>query len=95
MSVSDGRGAIRIGGESKLDWIRRCVPLERGTPSRDTFGRVFAALDPPEFEACFVRWMRGLCQVRTDEVVAIDGKSARGSLSVNQRGINLVSARAR
>ncbi|WP_338640805.1 transposase family protein [Burkholderia pyrrocinia] len=55
-------------GESRLDRMRRYVPLGRGIPSNDTFGRVFAALDPLEFEACFVRWMRGLCQALVDEV---------------------------
>ncbi|WP_260427277.1 MULTISPECIES: hypothetical protein [unclassified Burkholderia] len=61
-------------------------------PSRDTFGRVFAALDPLEFEASFVRWMRGLCPALADEVVAIDDKSVRGSRGTNQRGSHLVSA---
>ncbi|MGU7780707.1 ISAs1 family transposase [Burkholderia sp. PU8-34] len=92
LSGADSWVAIQIWGESKLDWLRRYVPLERGIPSHDTFGRVFAALDPLEFEACFVRWMRGLCPALADEVVAIDGKTVRGSRSANQRGIHLVSA---
>ncbi|BAX60971.1 ISAs1 family transposase [Burkholderia stabilis] len=92
LSGADSWVAIQIWGESKLDWLRRYVPLEHGIPSHDTFGRVFAALDPLEFEACFVRWMRGLCPALADEVVAIDGKTVRGSRSANQPGIHLVSA---
>ena len=92
LSGADSWIAIQIGGKSKLDWLRRYIPLERGIPSHDTFGRIFAALDPLEFETCFVRWMRGLCPVLADEVVAIDGKTMRGSCSANQHGIHLVSA---
>ncbi|MCA8036359.1 MULTISPECIES: hypothetical protein [Burkholderia cepacia complex] len=33
-----------------------------------------------------------LCPAPADEVVAIDGKSVRGSRSTNQRGIHLISA---
>ncbi|WP_175942601.1 transposase family protein [Burkholderia pyrrocinia] len=81
---ADSRVAIQIGDTSKLDWMRRHVPTQRGIPSHDTFCRVL--LDPPEFEASFVRWMRGLCQAPADEVVAIDKKTraahaAQGSLA--------------
>ncbi|WP_230965790.1 MULTISPECIES: ISAs1 family transposase [Burkholderia] len=92
LSGADSWGAIQVWGESKLDWLRRYVPLERGIPSHDTLGRRFAALDPLEFETRFVRWMRGLCPVPADEVVAIDGKTVRGSRSANPHGIHVVLA---
>ncbi|WP_243751175.1 transposase family protein [Paraburkholderia sp. BL10I2N1] len=34
--------------------------MDQGIPSHDTFGRVFAALNPKQFEACFIRWMSRL-----------------------------------
>ncbi|WP_230942982.1 transposase family protein [Burkholderia cepacia] len=76
-----GSGANR----SSTGCVDTC-PWKRGIPSHDTFGRVFAALDPLEFEASFVRWKRGLCPALADEVVAIDDKSVRGSRGTNQRG---------
>jgi len=68
------------------------MPLQHGIPSHDTFGRVFAALNPRQFEACFIRWMRHLCPALTDQVVAIGGKTVRGSHQAGQRAIHLVSA---
>ncbi|CAE6866802.1 hypothetical protein R75461_08327 [Paraburkholderia nemoris] len=58
---ADGWVSIQLWGEEKLDWLRQHMPLAQGIPSHDTFGRVFAALNPKQFEACFIRWMSGLC----------------------------------
>ncbi|WP_175964473.1 transposase family protein [Burkholderia pyrrocinia] len=48
-------------GEAKLDWQRRHILLVQGILSRDTFGRVFAALNQKQCEACSKRWMSGPC----------------------------------
>jgi predicted transposase YbfD/YdcC len=92
LSGADSWVAIQIWGEEKLEWLRGHIPLERGIPSHDTFGRVFAALDPKQFEACFIRWMSHLFPALADQVVAIDGKTVRGSRQADQRAIHLVSA---
>lgn len=89
---ADNWFAISVWGEAKLDWLRRYVPLKQGIPSHDTFGRVFAALDPRQFEACFIRWVSRLCPALADQVAAIDGKTVRGSRQAGQRAIHLVSA---
>jgi hypothetical protein len=34
--------------------------LPHGIPSHDTFGRVFARLDPQAFQQCFLSWIRPL-----------------------------------
>ncbi|HYS62338.1 MAG TPA: ISAs1 family transposase [Paraburkholderia sp.] len=79
LSGADSWIGIELWGNAKLDWLRRHIPLEHGIPSHDTFGRVFAALNPKQFEACFIRWMSGLCPTLAGQVVAIDGKTVRGS----------------
>ena len=47
-------------------------------PSHDTFGRVFARLDPKQFEECFLNWVRSLNE-KIAGVVALDGKTLRRS----------------
>ncbi|VVE84473.1 transposase family protein [Pandoraea sputorum] len=42
---------IELWGQAKLEWLRRHIPLKNGIPSHDTFGPMFAALDPEQFEA--------------------------------------------
>ena len=49
--------------------------IARGIPSHDTFGDVFARLDPTQFQNCFVSWTQAIAQLLPGEVVAIDGKT--------------------
>lgn len=86
--------SIEVWGEVRLDWLRQFVPLENGIPSHDTIARVFAALDSKRFQASFLRWMSSLCPSLEGQIVAIDGKTARGShdRSIGKRAIHMVSA---
>lgn len=69
---------VETFGNAKLPWLSTFLTLPRGVPSHDTFGRVFAALDPDAFERCFGKWMAALRQSGT-RLLAIDGKSIRRS----------------
>lgn len=71
---------IEAWAKERIDWLRGFLVLEHGIPSHDTFGRVFAALNPREFEAAFRRWVGQLVPaLGPDAVVAIDGKTSRRS----------------
>jgi predicted transposase YbfD/YdcC len=72
------------------------VKLRNGIPGHDTIRRVFEALSPAVLESRLVEWVQSLCGTHEGRVVAIDGKSLRGSRSA-ARGIgalHLVSAYA-
>src|SRR5665213_253110 len=66
-------------GKAKEAWLRTFLSLPGGIPSHDTFRRVFSLLDPEHFCACFRNWTQSLRQAVSQEIVAIDGKTARGS----------------
>lgn len=81
-------------GKAKQPWFQTFLDLPHGIPSHDTFGRVFAALDPEQFQACFLRWAQGLQEVTQGQVVALDGKTLRRShdRAKGKSAIHVVSA---
>src|ERR1700722_20069946 len=49
---ADGWADIERFARAKLDFFRTFLDLPNGIPSHDTFGRVFALLDPAALLAC-------------------------------------------
>lgn len=84
---------VEAFGHAKRDWLRTFLALPHGIPAHDTFGRVFAALDPAQFEASFRSWVAAVAAV-TAGTVAIDGKTLRRShdASAGKDALVLVSA---
>jgi predicted transposase YbfD/YdcC len=80
-------------GNDRLDWLRTFLKLESGVPSHDTFGRVFAMLDPAELMACVQQWIDELGR-EIGKHIAIDGKTLRGSgdKAAARNPLHLVSA---
>ena len=79
--------------EDEEEWLKGFLDLPHGTPSHDTFGDVFRVLDPDVFESCFREWIGGLVGVVKD-IIALDGKTVRGSKDGTIPPLHLVSAYA-
>ncbi|MGD9665734.1 MAG: ISAs1 family transposase [Novosphingobium sp.] len=83
---------IVVYGEEKLEFLRKLAPFEHGIPSHDTLSAVFRALDPGAFSAAFAGWASSLTGRLDGAVVAIDGKTARGSKAGGETPLHLISA---
>ena len=85
---------IQVFGQAKLDWFKDFLELPHGIPSHDTFGRVFAQIDPDEFQQSFMSWVQTICQLSHGQVIAVDGKTLRRShdKSNGKSAIHMVSA---
>jgi predicted transposase YbfD/YdcC len=80
-------------GHAKESWFRKFLALPNGIPSHDTFRRVFLRLNPQKLQEAFLAWVRSVAEVTDGEVVAIDGKQARGARTADgKEGLRLVSA---
>ena len=76
---ADGWVEVEAFGQSKQSWFKRFLDLPGGIPSHDTFGRVFARLQPDAFEKCFTAWVSAVAGGSGGKLLAIDGKSIRRS----------------
>jgi predicted transposase YbfD/YdcC len=84
---------IETFGREKEDWLRSFLALPGGIPSHDTFGRIFARLDPGAFARCFRAWVAAVAPATVGQV-ALDGKTLRGAHDrrQGQEALRLVSA---
>lgn len=94
LSGAEGWEDIEEFGQSKEAWLRHFLELDNGIPSHDTFRRVFSLLDGAAFQERFIRWVDGVFTIMRGQVVAIDGKTVRGSQdeAAGKKALHLVSA---
>ena len=85
---------IEAFGKAKEQWFRRYLKLPHGIPSHDTLGRVFALLDPEQFNRCFLSWVQAINPRHNQEIISVDGKTLRRShdKSNGKAAIHMVSA---
>ena len=65
--------------KAKRAWLAQYLDLASGLPSPDTFNDVLSQLNPAEFERCLLSWITALVTVSNGQILAIDGKTVRGS----------------
>ena len=75
-------------------WLKKYIALHNGMPSLSTIKRGFGILDPEEFSARFIEWVRAGLILPDKDIVSIDGKTSKGSrdASKEQKALHMVSA---
>lgn len=65
-------------------------------PADDTIARIISTIEPEQFHECFLNWMQSVHTLTEGQVIAIDGKTLRGSYNREDRTstIHMVSAYA-
>jgi predicted transposase YbfD/YdcC len=93
-SGAEGWEAIEDFGKEKLEWLRHYVALKNGVPSHDCIAYVLRRLSPKKFRECFMSWTQSVSDQTDGEVIAIDGKTAKGSRDRknNRHPLHMVSA---
>ena len=94
ISGAEGWEDMAEYGRAKQDWLLTFLALPSGIPCADTFGRVFARLDPEQMQCCFISWVKAISELLGAEVVGIDGKTLRhsGDKGCGKAAIHMVSA---
>ena len=85
---------IALWARQKRDWLAKLLDLQSGIPSHDRFNAVLGALKPGEFETCLLSWISALHAISGGQIIAIDGKTLRGSFdrASSKTAIHMVSA---
>lgn len=81
ISGCEGWDDLAFYAEHHAEFFRGFLDMPRGTPSADTFRRVFEALDPMAFQKAFRRWLRPLLNNLQGQTIAMDGKTLRGAMA--------------
>lgn len=75
---ADDWAEIETFGNEKRPFFDKFLLLPKGIPSHDTFGRVFARLNPDQFQSCFLECVQDL--------VSASGNKLKGSYASNEEG---------
>lgn len=91
---ADGWEAIEEVAHNKIDLLKKYGSFENGIPVHDTIARVTSVIDPAQLQQCFINWMKAAHIATNGEVIAIDGKTIRGSFDKQSKksAIHMVSA---
>src|SRR5262245_21752687 len=79
LTGGEGFQDMELFGKSKRAWLQTFLALPHGIPSHDTFGRVFARLNPQRFQECFVSWPQAVAQLTRGALSSLDGKPVKAS----------------
>ena len=85
--------------EQRVEWLAEFLDLPTGerarrTPHADTFERIFRRIDPKALQEAFIAFTAGVAEASNGRLIALDGKTLRGSVDHGGRkaAIHMVHA---
>ena len=78
--------------DAQEDWLRKWIKLPNGVPRAQTFYNIFCLIDPDRFNDCLRSHLGTISPQLREQIIAVDGKSLRGSRSAKQGPLHVVSA---
>src|SRR5437870_8807096 len=79
LTGGEGFQDMELFGKSKRVWLQTFLALPHGIPSHDTFGRVFARLNPARFQQCFLSWSQAVALRTQGASISLDGKTLQAA----------------
>ena len=94
LSGQDDWDSICYFGRTRLEFLKKFGDFSEGIPSASTIARVMGMISSTRLQKCFIEWMKDCCELTDGEVVAIDGKTVRGSYDKarDKKAIHMVNA---
>lgn len=94
MSGAQTFDEIELFGKLHKKWLKKYLQLPNGIPSHDTINRLLSSLDPEILQKSFIDWIGKVKGYINENVVAIDGKTIKGShqSSKGLKALHILSA---
>jgi predicted transposase YbfD/YdcC len=83
---------IGLQANALSKWLSLYIDLSAGIPCVRTFKRVFEALNPNKLEELLIKVMDLMRTKKEGDIVSFDGKTMRGTVSPDLKGIHLLNA---
>lgn len=94
LAGADDWEAMEDFASLREEWFRKFISLPNGIPSHDTIQRAFEWIPPKILNKCIVEWTQMISEIYKGGIVAIDGKTMRGTndKQKGKKAIHVVSA---
>lgn len=94
MSGAQTFDEIELFGKLHEKWLKKYLQLHNGIPSHDTINRLLSTLDPQVLQKSFIDWITKVKGYVNENVIAIDGKTMKGShqSSKGLKALHILSA---
>jgi len=76
------------------EWIEKWIALPNGIPVQQTIINLFSLIDPKQFSQCIIAHLQDLYPELARQLIAVDGKTIRGSGKTNLEQQHCLSAYA-